>query len=95
MDNAIAIEGGPVGTLFTVKEVAEALRVAPATVYELVARGRMACHRVGGRGRGAIRVSPEQLRAYLASCETGPVENPPPFAKPTPRPGAFSHLPPS
>jgi excisionase family DNA binding protein len=93
MEITTTSENPTVVSLLTVKEVADSLHVGPATVYELIARGKLACHRVGGRG--AIRVSPEQLRAYLASCESGLAESSEPFRKATPRPGAFSHLPPS
>lgn len=51
-----------------VREVAERLEVSAATVYALVASGRLRCCRVG-MGRGCIRVSAEQLAEYLAGAE--------------------------
>ena len=95
MDHATASEPLLVGPLLTVKVVADSLNVELDTVYRMIARGKMGHHRVGGRGRGAIRVSLDQLRAYLTSCESGLAEDPPPFRKAAPRPGSFSHLPPS
>ena len=64
----------------TVSEVAERLNVSVATVYNLVEQSRLAHHRIGV-GRGAVRVSEEQLRAYLESTQRGgglpPKEGPP------------------
>ena len=51
-----------------VREVAERLEVSVATVYALVASGKLKCYRVG-MGRGCIRVSAEQLAEYLAGAE--------------------------
>ncbi len=48
----------------TVKQAAERLEVSSATVYALVASGRLRCNRIG-IGRGAIRISEEQLADYL------------------------------
>jgi excisionase family DNA binding protein len=59
--------------MFTVQEVAEKLNVSPATVYDAVASGELPHHRIG-RGRGTIRVSEEQLRAYLRRTEMGRAE---------------------
>lgn len=54
--------------LLTVAMVAERLRVSRTTVYQLVESGRLSVHRIGG-GRGAIRVSEDQLVEYLqGSC---------------------------
>ncbi|WP_145383197.1 helix-turn-helix domain-containing protein [Botrimarina mediterranea] len=64
--------------LFTVAMVAERLRVSRTTVYQLVESGKLAAHRVGG-GRGAIRVSEEQLAEYLhASCSQANASQPAP-----------------
>jgi excisionase family DNA binding protein len=80
--------------LLKISEVAQRLNTSTSFVYEIIAEGRLRHHRLG-RGQGAIRVSEEQLAAYLASCESAPVESQPPVTRPRPRPGAFSHLPPS
>ena len=53
--------------LLTVKEVAERLRVSRTCVYQLVERGKLVCHRIG-LGRGAIRVSIEDLAAFVERC---------------------------
>jgi excisionase family DNA binding protein len=50
-----------------VKEAAVRLEVSPATVYGLVAAGKLRCHRVG-LGRGAIRISEEHVAEFLAHC---------------------------
>ncbi len=54
--------------MLTVKEVAARLKVSVATVYNLVAQGKLACHRIG-TGRGAVRVSEDQLRSFLERTE--------------------------
>ena len=51
-----------------VREAAARLEVSAATVYALVAAGRLRCYRVG-MGRGSIRISDEHLAAYLAGAE--------------------------
>ena len=71
----------------TVSEVAERLNVSAATVYNLVERDRLAHHRIG-IGRGAVRVSEEQLRAYLESTQRGGVPPPKEAARPY-RPANF------
>jgi excisionase family DNA binding protein len=84
--------------LLKISEVASRLSVSTSFVYEIIADGRLRHHRLGfgrGRGQGAIRVSEEQLAAYLASCESAPAESQPTVTRPRPHPGVFSHLPPS
>jgi len=44
-----------------VKQVAERLNLSESKVYEMVERGELSHHRFGG----AIRVSEEQIAAYL------------------------------
>lgn len=52
------------------KQVSDRLNVSLSTVYGLVESGRLGCHRIG-QGRGAIRVSEDDLRAYLQACHNG------------------------
>ena len=54
-------------TFHSVKQVADQLSVSASLVYQLVESGRLACHRIG-TGRGAIRISHDDLQAYIASC---------------------------
>jgi excisionase family DNA binding protein len=61
----------------TVKEAAIRLEVSPATVYAMVASGRLRCYRVGN-GRGAIRINEEQLAEYLRAAEPVPAQAPAP-----------------
>jgi excisionase family DNA binding protein len=49
----------------TVKKVAERLGLSKAQVYALCATGRLPHHRFGG----AIRLSEEQLRAFLEATK--------------------------
>ncbi len=56
--------------LLTVKEVALAVRVSPATVYRLVQAGELGAVRVGR----SIRVKAEDLRAFLESRRVVPEE---------------------
>lgn len=51
-----------------VKEAARRMEVSPATVYALVASGRLRCSRIG-IGRGTIRISDDQLADYLRGTE--------------------------
>ncbi len=53
-----------------VRGAAARLEVSPATVYSLVASGRLGHYRVG-LGRGAIRISEEHIAAYLLAAERG------------------------
>ncbi len=55
-----------------VKDAAERLEVSPATIYALVASGRLRCHRIG-IGRGAIRIDEAQLAEFLSGTVPGPV----------------------
>jgi excisionase family DNA binding protein len=58
--------------MLTVPEVAGYLRVSRSLVYQLTESGRLPTYRVG-MGRGAVRVSKEDLSRYVESCkhETG------------------------
>jgi excisionase family DNA binding protein len=62
----------------TVKQAAEKLEVSQATVYALVASGRLRCYRVG-MGRGCIRITDEHLAEYLKGTEPviAPAPSPP------------------
>jgi excisionase family DNA binding protein len=60
-----------------VREAAQRLDVSQATVYALVASGKLRCHRVG-LGRGCIRISEEHLAEYLRASEPVIVQGPPP-----------------
>ena len=52
--------------MMTVAHVAKRLQVSAAPVYQLVESLSQACYRIGRTGtRGAIRVSEEQLLAFL------------------------------
>jgi excisionase family DNA binding protein len=51
----------------TVAEAAEILEVSTRTVYALCRAGKIR-HERPGLGRGAIRILPEDLAAYRASC---------------------------
>jgi excisionase family DNA binding protein len=53
--------------MLTIKEVADRLRVSRTCVYQLVERGKLACHRIG-LGRGAIRISVDDLAEFIEKC---------------------------
>ncbi len=53
--------------MLSVKDVAERLNVSSSIIYGLVDAGQIVCHRIG-IGRGAIRISEEDLARYLKSC---------------------------
>ena len=63
--------GLPAPKLMTVRQTAEFLNVSQSLVYQLVDRGRLACHRIGA-GRGTIRISREDVDAFLANCREAP-----------------------
>ena len=67
--------------LLSVNEVAGRIGVSVACIYGLVASKELACYRVGQR-RGVIRISQEQLQAYL-NKGTAPV---PATIAPAPQP---------
>jgi excisionase family DNA binding protein len=54
--------------MLTVRQVAERLGLSRAQVYAMCSSGKLPHHRFGG----AIRVSEEQLAAYLRSSEVAP-----------------------
>ena len=56
--------------MFKVPEVAQRLNCGISTVYALLDSGKLGCHRIG-RGRGTVRVSEEDLQAFLANCHSG------------------------
>lgn len=55
--------------MLTASEVATRLGLRPRTVYELAARGLLACYRVGAGG-GAVRFDPADVEAYRTSCRS-------------------------
>lgn len=57
--------------MHTVPDIAARLCVAVSTVYALVASGKLQAFRIGPND-GAIRVSEEQLQAYLDACRSVP-----------------------
>jgi excisionase family DNA binding protein len=52
----------------TVKQTATRLEVSMATVYGLVASGKLKHYRIGN-GRGVIRIAEEHLAAFLERAE--------------------------
>ena len=55
----------------TIHDAAQRLEVSPALVYSLVASGKLRSHRIGN-GRGVLRISEDQLLAYLMGTESAP-----------------------
>ena len=55
----------------TIREAAKRLEVSQALVYSLVASGKLRSHRIGN-GRGVLRISEEQILAYLMGTESTP-----------------------
>lgn len=51
-------------SLLTVAQVAERLNCSEASVYDNIAKKSLGCFRVGANG-GGLRVSPQQLKAFL------------------------------
>jgi excisionase family DNA binding protein len=59
--------------MLTIRQVAERLNISASTVYSLVSSRKLPCHRIGV-GRGAVRVSEEDLSVYLESCRQPVIE---------------------
>ena len=57
--------------MLTVKQVAERLGVSSSQVYALCSSGKLAHYRFGV-GKGALRISEEQLAAFLAATTFKP-----------------------
>jgi excisionase family DNA binding protein len=74
--------------VFKVKVVAERLQCSQATIYALIASGRLRCYRIG-TGRGALRVSEEQMAEFLSGAESRHAE---PAPQPTRRLPKLRHL---
>ena len=55
--------------MLKVSQVAELLSCSAGTVYQLIETGKLGHHRCPG-----VRVSDEQLQAYLESTKRGPQE---------------------
>ena len=53
--------------MLTVSEVAVRLRISRTCVYQLVESGKLSCYRIG-LGRGAIRISDEDLTSFVDGC---------------------------
>jgi excisionase family DNA binding protein len=68
----------------TVQQAALRLEISPATVYAMIAAGKLACVRHGLK-RGCIRISDQQLADYLRSVEKA-------VAAPAPVRAAFRHV---
>ena len=66
--------------LFTVREVADSLRMSCAAVYRLTSGGSLACLRIGGP-RGAIRITQADLDDFLARSRA--TKHPMPHRAPT------------
>jgi len=64
--------------MLTVKQLAHRLGLSTSKCYELIARGEIVHYRMGG----SIRVSEDQLKAYLERTERG---GEPPRKTPIPR----------
>lgn len=56
----------PSQSLLSVKQVADALNVSTKTVRRLVCNNHLNHHRVGGPAKPLIRISQDDLRAYMA-----------------------------
>jgi excisionase family DNA binding protein len=86
--------GEPAAPLLTVAEAAAEARVARATVYGAVATGQLACFRIRSRPgtRGAIRISREQLRAWLEGCANPATGRAGRLSRPASPGGVFTEL---
>ncbi len=70
----------------TVGQAAARLEVCEATVYAMIAAGKLRCLRVGPK-RGCIRITEDHLSEFLRRAESGPCSPPPPSP-----PRRFKHI---
>jgi excisionase family DNA binding protein len=70
----------------TVKQTATRLEVSVATVYGLIASGKLKHYRIGN-GRGVIRIAEEHLAEFLKGAEPEPRQ-----LRPAPAPPRLKHL---
>lgn len=63
--------------LYRVKAVAEALDVSAATIYRAVESGALRASRLG-TGKGAVRISGDAIKEYMAACEQAAATSPQP-----------------
>lgn len=64
--------------LYRVKAVAEALDVSAATIYRAVESGALRASRLG-TGKGAVRISGDAIKEYMAACEQAAATSPQPI----------------
>src|SRR5207253_170876 len=76
-DATVKTERFPVSELLKILEVAKELSVSAAFVYARLADGSLQHYRLGN-GQGGIRISREQLQAYLDSRARGGEKKPAP-----------------
>ena len=69
--------------LLTIKQAAERLNVCPATVYDLCTHRKLRHVRIGGSGRGTIRIDESDLEAFVREATVQPDEPAAPQAPPT------------
>jgi excisionase family DNA binding protein len=74
--------------MMKVKEAAAKIKASPSFVYSAISDGRLRCYRIG-KGQGGIRISEEQLHAFLQTTEVNGESVPP---KPAPRRVKLKHL---
>lgn len=65
--------------MFKVKEAAKRLEVSVDTIYSLLGSGKLQCHRIGKR---TIRISEDQVMAFLADTATRAKATPAPSHRP-------------
>jgi excisionase family DNA binding protein len=69
---------------YTVADLAGLLKLSASQVYALIDSGRLQCHRFTTKKNGAVRISQQQLDAYLQATASGPVEPAAPPERPAP-----------
>ncbi len=67
--------------MMTVSEVAKMLGISPQSVYSIIEAGKLAAHRFGA-GRGTIRVSEDDLNAYIEASRIKKDQPPQRMARP-------------
>lgn len=77
--------------MLTVKQVAEQLCVSATCVYQLIARGKLACHRIG-IGRGAVRICEADLAEFIERCRNEKRPEGPTAPRNSKSRGTFKHL---
>ena len=65
----MSIEGKEVKDFMKIEQVAELIQCSKVTVYRLIESGRLKCYRFGNAKNSPVRISREQIMAFLEGAK--------------------------